>query len=139
MSFIRKSRIPAYIAVAGFAALTIFQILLAAGLPLGRAAYWGVHETLPPGLRIVSAVSAMLLIAAIWTVLVRSGIIVGGKTARTTANWMIWGYTVLFALSSAANMASTSRWERLIMVPLAVVLTLCCLLVALGGNNRGDE
>lgn len=45
--------------------LTVFQILLALGLPLGRAAWGGYHETLPAVLRVGSLVSAGLYITPV--------------------------------------------------------------------------
>jgi hypothetical protein len=38
----------------------------------------------------------------------------------------------LLALSALANFASKSRWEKAILGPLALLLSLLCLVVALG-------
>lgn len=41
---------PAVVAATGFAAIAVFQVALAAGAPLGRAAWGGTHpEQLPVG------------------------------------------------------------------------------------------
>ena len=132
MSVLEKRRIAAIVAAVGFTALFVFQILLAAGMPLGRAAFGGASDTLSPELRVASAVSALLFLGAIWTVLARAGVIAAGGRGRGIARWSIWGFAVLLSLSALANFASSSPWERFGMAPLAVVLVACCVLVALG-------
>jgi hypothetical protein len=126
----------AFVAAIGFGALFVFQIVLATGLPLGRAAFGGASDTLSPELRITSVVSAFLLLWAIWTVLACSDVIAAGKRARAIARWLIWGFVVLFSLSAVANIASSSPWERFGMAPFAVVLVVCCVIVGLGSRVR---
>ena len=65
MSVLEKRRIAAIVAAVGFTALFVFQILLAAGMPLGRAAFGGASDTLSPELRVASAVSALRFLGAI--------------------------------------------------------------------------
>lgn len=50
----------AYLAVVILAGLAVFQVLLAAGRPLGRFAWGGQHDVLPPNLRTGSLVSILL-------------------------------------------------------------------------------
>jgi hypothetical protein len=42
-----------------------------------------------------------------------------------------WVLTAYFALGVALNAASRSRPERLVMTPVALVLAVCCLVLAL--------
>jgi len=115
-----------------FAGLFIFQILLAAGVPWGRAAFGGASDILTPGLRIASVISALLFLGAIWAVLTSAAVITVGQGVRRIARWAMWGYVVLFSLSALLNFASSSPWERFGMAPLAVLLVVCCVLVTRG-------
>ncbi|MHA2471656.1 MAG: hypothetical protein ACXAES_00325, partial [Promethearchaeota archaeon] len=54
--------IAAIISAVLFIVLSIFQILLAIGLPLGRFAYGGKHETLPKNLRVTSIIAVGIFI-----------------------------------------------------------------------------
>lgn len=101
-----KKRFVAIVASVGFTGLFVFQVLLAAGLPLGRAAFGGTSATLSSELRIASAVSALLCLGAIWSMLARAGMCFTGKRARGIARWTIRGYTVLFGLSTLANISA---------------------------------
>ena len=132
MSTQKNRRAAAIGGAIGFTLLFIFQILLAVGLPLGRAAFGGKSATLSPELRIASVLSALLIIGAIWTVLARAGVIVTGKRSQIIARFSIWGFVALFSLSAFANFASSSPWERFGWGPFAVMLVVCCVLVATG-------
>jgi len=115
----------------GFSALFVFQALLAAGAPLGGAAFGGASIVLPSTLRIASAVSALLFLGALWAVLSGAGVVRVGAGAATVARRVLWCYVGLFGLSALANLASLSPWERFLMAPLAVLLAACCVIVAL--------
>src|ERR1019366_7227327 len=108
--------------VALFAALEViglatFQILLAAGLPLGDAAFGGANAVLSTKLRFASASSALLFVAALYVVLARRGLfgVVGKSTIVHVAIWLFAG---VFGISAVANTASHSRWERFLMAPI---------------------
>jgi hypothetical protein len=107
------------------AGLTVFQLLLVAGRPLGRFAWGGQHEVLPPTLRIGSAVSVVAYAAIVWLVW-RAAVQPGD------AGPWIWILTAYFGLGIVMNAASRSRPERLVMTPVVVVLAVGCLLIALG-------
>ena len=111
-------------------ALAIFQLLLASGRPLGRAAYGGKFSVLPTRLRIASGASACLFVVALFIVLARVGH-VGDVGHSTFVLVGAWCFVVLFALSTLANLASPSRWEQRCMAPVAFVLTSCFVVVAL--------
>lgn len=128
----KNRRAAAIVSAIGFTLLFIFQVLLAAGVPWGRAAFGGKSATLSQELRVASVISALLIIGAIWTVLVRSGVISTGKRAKVIARWAIWGFVILFSLSAFANFTSSSPWEHFGWGPFAVILVVCCILVATG-------
>jgi hypothetical protein len=109
--------------------MSIFQLLLALGVPLGHAAFGGGSATLPDGLRVASAVSALLFLAAASVVLFRSG--VGGTSSHSAfVRIGIWVFGLIFGVSALANVASSSQWERHLLAPIAVVLAACFVIVA---------
>lgn len=114
-----------------FAGLTIFQALLIAGLPLGHLAWGGQHRVLPTGFRVGSAISIMLYGAFALLMLERAGILelLPGDAIEGVGLWVLTGY---FALGIVMNAISRSKPERYTMTPVALVLTLLCLVLALG-------
>ena len=123
--------IAGWIATALFSLLAIFQILLFLGLPLGSLAWGGRHRKLTPGLRLASLASAVVLLAGILPVLEMSGIasLIGSRTISTIALWVL---AAVFALSTLGNITSKSGIEKAVMTPVAAVLTMACLVLALG-------
>jgi hypothetical protein len=120
----------AVVALGGVAGMATFQILLAAGFPFGRAAFGGANAVLPAKLRAASAMSALVFCAAFYIVLARAGLVgTAGESAPVRIG--IWVFAAIFALSTLANTASRSRWERFLMAPVGLVLTACCIVVAL--------
>nr|WP_211160245.1 hypothetical protein [Microbacterium sp. MF43] len=110
--------------------LALFQLALILGAPLGRYAWGGQHRVLPARLRVGSAVSILIyaLIALIaWD---RVGAIeLFGEPFAEIAMWVIFGY---FVLGIFLNAASRSKPERLVMVPVAVVLAVLSFFIAMG-------
>jgi hypothetical protein len=108
--------------------LSGLQALLAVGRPLGRFAWGGAHEVLPPGLRVASALS-IALYAAIAVVLLDAADVAdtlrGGWTG--TAAWVLAG---LFLVAVVMNAASGSRDERRTGTPAALALCVLCVAVA---------
>ena len=109
----------------GFSALMAFQIALAAGAPLGHAAWGGSHADLTTGQRVGSAVSAGFYILAIFIVRGRAA----GRIERRY-RWGTWALVVILALSALVNAASDSRWENFLMAPVALALAGLCLRLA---------
>lgn len=111
--------------------LGVFQLALAAGAPWGRLAWGGGHERLPTGYRIGSLVSILVYAVFAAIVLERAGLLAvlpSPEIARVGA-WIIAGY---MALGIVMNAISRSLPERLVMTPVAVVLSGSATLVALG-------
>ncbi len=111
--------------------LAIFQLLLIAGLPLGRFAWGGQHEVLPQRLRIGSAVSILLYAVFALLVLERAQLtsLIPSATFIAVAMWVLTGY---FALGVLMNGISRSKPERFLMTPVSFVLAGLCLVVAIG-------
>jgi len=111
--------------------LGVFQLTLAAGAPLGRLAWGGGHERLPTAFRIGSLISILVYAVFATLILERAGLIAvlpAREIARVGA-WIIAGY---MGLGIVMNAISRSLPERLVMTPVALVLSVSAALVALG-------
>jgi hypothetical protein len=117
-------------AAVGFLAIAAFQLALALGAPLGRAAWGGAHERLPSRLRIASAVAVVIWMLAALVILQRGGVRVVALL-EPAAQWGPWILVGLLPLGAIMNFASSSRWERFGWGPLAAILTVLCLIVAI--------
>lgn len=120
----------AVVLTALLAALACFQLALALGAPLGRFAWGGQHRVLPTRMR-VGSVAAIVTYAAIAVLaLDRAGTVdVLPERFSTVGMWVVLAY---FVLGIAVNAASRSLPERLVMVPVTLVLSALSLLVARG-------
>lgn len=108
------------------AILFVFQIALALGAPWGRYAWGGQHRVLSTGLRIGSAVAALVYLALGWLALSAAGL-----TSWNPSGVLVWLVFGLLALGIVMNAASRSRRERLVMTPVVTVLAACFLVLAL--------
>jgi hypothetical protein len=125
----RGARSAAVAAAAGFAAITVFELALAAGVPLGHAAWGGAHTHLSTGERIGSAVAVFIWSGAALIVLGRAGL----RATRVGANVLrpvTWGLAAVSMIAALMNFASHSRWENLIFGPTALLLAVLCTIVA---------
>lgn len=111
--------------------LCLFQLGLALGLPWGRAAWGGQHEgVLPRKLRIASVLSIVIYAFIALIALERVGLTeFFAKSFAHVAMWVIFGYLCLGVLM---NGISRSKIERAIMTPVALVLAVLALCIALG-------
>jgi hypothetical protein len=124
-------QVAAIAAAVGLVGVALFQLVLASGASAGRAAWGGSQASLSPALRIGSAIAASVLGAA--------ALIVVGRVGYWTPQgwfgffrWGTWALVPLLALSALANFTSKSRWEKAFLGPLALLLSMLCLVVALG-------
>lgn len=111
--------------------LTIFQLALIFGAPLGKYAWGGEHRVLPTNLRVGSVISIVLygLIAAILVSKAELFTVFTNKEIVGVATWVIAAY---FMLGIALNGISRSKHERNLMTPIVAVLTAATVLIALG-------
>jgi hypothetical protein len=119
----------ALIAAVGFLAIAAFQAALALRAPLGRAAWGGAHVRLPTGLRIASALATGFWVLAALVVLERGGFEVS-PLSPAVGRWGTWVLVVLLPIGAIMNFASSSRWERFLWGPVAVLLAGLCLVLA---------
>ena len=97
-------------AAAGFIAIAGFEIALALGAPLGRAAWSGAHVYLTEGLRIASVFAAVFWALAALVILARAGFHRSPVPFRASL-WGAWVLTGVLALGTLMNFASPSAWD----------------------------
>jgi len=114
------------VAIVLLVGLAAFQIALTAGAPLG-----GKHRVLPTGLRIGSAVSVLLYALFAWIIVAAAASIDRFGDYIEPEHPGIWVLTAYFGLGVVVNLVSRSRPERFVMTPVAAVLCVCCLVIAL--------
>ncbi|MBY9014159.1 MAG: hypothetical protein KGD68_00565 [Candidatus Lokiarchaeota archaeon] len=122
--------IAALIAVVIFAVVSIIQLLLALGLPLGKLAYGGKYERLPTKMRIMSIVAIGIFVLASISILERTGIIILFNNPIFTLV-VVWVIAVYLALNTLLNALSKSKKEKIIMTPLSLIAAICCFVVAI--------
>jgi hypothetical protein len=113
-----------------------FQVALGAGAPWAAAAYGGraalSDGRLPTRYRVASLVTAVVMVAIAWLLLLRGGVVgsaASGNTALTVACWVV---AVLFAVNTVGNLAGRHPLERWGMGALTAALTVLCVLLAVG-------
>jgi len=102
--------------------LMIFQIVLASGKPLGEYAWGGFNKELPDSLRKASAVSAVILLIGILSLLSLNYI---SLIPEGVSAYIVAGFALMFMFSILGNLVSVSKKEKVVMIPLSVVLFLC--------------
>jgi hypothetical protein len=119
------------LAAIGFVGIAAFQLALALGAPLGRAAWGGANRVLPTRLRRSSAVAVVIWLLAAVLVLARAGLI--DVRLPPEVVWVgAWVLVVVSAAGALVNLASSSPWERFGWAPYAATLAVLSLVVALG-------
>jgi hypothetical protein len=122
--------IVAWVAVAGFAGMLCFQIALAMGMPWGNLAWGGKHKILPNKLRFASLISALIFVFGAICIMEKANIFVF-LNLSIIADIFIWILVCIFGLSILGNILSSSRQEKHVMTPVAVILFLTCLAVVI--------
>jgi hypothetical protein len=125
-------RVVGVVAAVGFVGIAAFQAAIAAGAPLGRAAWGGTHVRLPQRLRVASAVAVVFWIVAALVVLARAGFD-ASPVPFSASRWATWILVVLLPIGAVMNAASRSPWERFLWAPIALVLGVLCLALGLEG------
>lgn len=107
-----------------------FQAYWASGGKRWLAGAWGgAHTELPPRLRVGSAASTLMFIVTAAFVLARADFWEPAFSFEVV-KWGTWVFAVIFLLSSIANLASSSKWERYLNAPSSLALAALFLIVA---------
>jgi hypothetical protein len=117
-------------ATIGFGSMLAFQVALAAGAPLGHAAWGGAHAHLSTAERVGSAISVAFYALAILVVRRRAA----GRVERRYSSATL-GLVGILGLSALMNAASSSSWERYLLAPVALALAVLCAVVAYGATR----
>ncbi len=121
----------ATVAVVLLGVVSVFQIALALGAPLGNAAWGGRHDgVLPFGLRIASAVVGVLVYPLIGAFVLASAGLVEADWMPGTGKVGMWVLTGFFSIGAIANFASRSKAERY-WGPVSLAIAVCCGLIAI--------
>ena len=109
-----------------------FQLALALGAPWGAYAMGGAYPgRFPPPLRVAAVVQAVVIGLLALVVLSAAGLILPDLAA--TFPWLVWLPLAVSAVAVVLNAISRSAGERRIWVPVAIVLLVSSLVVALNG------
>ena len=107
-----------------------FQMALALGVPWGSYAMGGAFPgKFPPRMRVAAMVQAGLLAGTVAIVLSRAGLVLPPWSEAT--GWLIWGVVALAVIAAILNAITPSAGERRIWVPVALVMLVSSLVVAL--------
>lgn len=120
----------ALLAVGLLAVISVFQIALALGAPLGAAAWGGRQgDVLPRPLRVASGVAGLVVYPLISIFFLASAGLIEADWMSGTGRAGMWILTGFFGLGSLANFASRSKRERY-WGPVSLVIAVCCGLIA---------
>ncbi|MCK6584101.1 MAG: hypothetical protein L6Q49_13465 [Anaerolineales bacterium] len=118
----KNHRISAFIYIVVSVVVILFQIALAAGVPWGEFAMGGAFPgQFPPELRVAAVLQAGILAALAFVVLARAGITLP-RWSRTS-RWLIWVLVL--------NTITPSAGERAIWAPVALIMLICSVIVAI--------
>lgn len=116
------------LALAVLAGLAWMQVLLISGRPIGHYAWGGQHRVLPLQLRRAAGGAILLYVGFAVLLLSRAGVLPGGETRLVVvATWVL---AVYCALSVVLNAMSRSRHERIVQIPLSILLTVSVFTIA---------
>ena len=127
------AQIASVVAAIGFLGLMCFQILLALGFPFGQVAWGGKYKKLPLGFRLASLFSAGIMAFAAILVLEKATIFSVLNTPKVVT-FGIWILAAFLGLNTISNFISRSKWEKRIMTPISLILSLLCLTVAISSS-----
>lgn len=122
--------VAAYVFAFATVVSVLFQIALALGAPWGHLAMGGRFPgKFPPAMRVAALVQAVVLALLAVIVTIKARLVLAGfYTVSETAIWVVFAISVL---SLIMNLVTPSRGERILWAPVALVLALSSLVVAL--------
>ena len=107
-----------------------FQLALALGAPWGAYAMGGAYPgSFPPPMRVAAVVQAVVIGLLAVVVLSAAGIVL--PDLAVAFPWLVWVPVAVSVIAVVLNAISRSAGERRIWVPVAVVLLVSSLVVAL--------
>ena len=122
--------IATFLAAFTLSLLSLLQLSLALGAPMGQFAWGGKYKVLPRNLRIGSILSLIIYLGIAICLLSKSGIYQIIQQG-TLLNILVWVIFVFLVLGIFMNAISRSKRERYTMTPIVILLASCALTVAL--------
>lgn len=114
-------------------AVVVFQLALALGAPWGRYAMGGAFPgRYPTGMRVAAAAQGLLLALSVGVVLSRAGMAL--PQWASASGWLTWVVVAFSALSLFLNLITPSADERRLWAPVALVMLVSSLTVALSAG-----
>jgi hypothetical protein len=128
---------PAAIAAAVlYLLIAAFQLALALGAPLGRAAFGGYVEQPGPELRIASVIAVLVWSSAALIILKRVGYDVWAPLPRRALPAAVWVLVGLAVVAILPNAITESPLERAIWLPFCLVQAALVITVAVSSRGR---
>ncbi|PCI27601.1 MAG: hypothetical protein COB67_08135 [SAR324 cluster bacterium] len=113
------------------AVVVIFQLLLALGQPWGSLAMGGKYPgKFPPLIRFLAVIQGALMAFMGVIVSIRAGLIF--PEWFDISKKIIWVVVAFNVLSVIGNLATSSKWERIIGAPVSIILLGCSIFLAAG-------
>ncbi|MFT7686511.1 MAG: hypothetical protein ACI9FB_001856 [Candidatus Azotimanducaceae bacterium] len=120
----------AYIFSLAIFAAILFQVAMAAGAPWGSLAMGGRYPgRFPTRIRIAAIVQALVLSLLAMVVLTKARVILTDFYEESTIG--IWLVVAISVISLALNLATPSKFERILWAPIASLLVVSSLVIAL--------
>ena len=120
--------------VVATAGIVVFKIALALGAPWGEYAKGGTYPgQFPPAFRAVALLQVVLLLFFAGVVLVRARIPLR-KWSRVLS-WLLWVVVAFGAINLVLNLITPSGGERMIWAPVAFIIFVSSLVVAIKGQG----
>ncbi len=121
------------IAAYTFTAITFlavaFHCALALGMPWAELSWGGKYTgRLPAPMRVASVVSAVILVHLALVVLTRAGLLL--PQWYSLSQKLIWVVVAYCGVAVLAHIFTPSKWERIVWLPMVVILFVTGLLVA---------
>ena len=117
--------------------VVLFQIVMAIGAPWGHLAMGGRYPgKYPTKIRVAALIQAVLLSLLAVVVLIRARLILPDLYEATDIG--IWVVVVIYAISLVMNLITPSKWEKILWVPVALILTVASMVIALSTNTFGN-
>ena len=117
-----------------FAILTLvvflFQLALAAGMPWGHLAMGGRYPgKFPPNMRVGAVIQGTVMVFLGMSVLSSAGVAFPGLLNLSAI--LTWVAVAISGISLVMNLITQSKWERILWAPVALLMTVSSLVVAL--------
>ncbi len=121
------------VAALTFSAITLlavaFHCALALGMPWAELSWGGKYSgQLPTPMRFASLASAVILVLLALVVLIRAGLLL--PDWYSFSQKMIWVVVAYCGVAVLAHIFTPSKWERIVWLPMIVILFITGLLVA---------